>query len=238
MNGFELFRQLVRKLDPPKVDVAFDMKAEIEGFGKHVCSNFGQTARFFAILDTRVRDYALETGLAFPLESLASVMQRAADTDTAGRLDEAGVGLSDFAKVAEWIHKRESKLRARGGAGSGKGVDAMVYGVSSPEAPAQPPSFAPTAPESPPLDPWAGAAADPWAAAAPQPQAPAAAQPELDAWALDAFGKGKGKGEPRAPLQCYNCLREGHSQFLCPSGKGAEKAGQGPACGNCKGKGH
>ena len=38
-DGFELFRQLVRKLDPPKADVAFDMKAEIEGLGKRVCSN-------------------------------------------------------------------------------------------------------------------------------------------------------------------------------------------------------
>ena len=30
-DGFEMFRQLVRKLDPPKADVAFDFKAEIEG---------------------------------------------------------------------------------------------------------------------------------------------------------------------------------------------------------------
>ena len=43
-DGFELFRQLVRKLDPPKADVTFDMKADIEGLGKHVCANFGQTS--------------------------------------------------------------------------------------------------------------------------------------------------------------------------------------------------
>ena len=32
-DGFELFRQLVRKLDPPKADVAFDLKSDIEGLG-------------------------------------------------------------------------------------------------------------------------------------------------------------------------------------------------------------
>ena len=32
-DGFQLFRQLVRKLDPPKADVAFDLKTEIEGLG-------------------------------------------------------------------------------------------------------------------------------------------------------------------------------------------------------------
>ena len=58
-DGIELFRQLVRKLDPPKSDVAFDLETEIEGLGQHVCFNFGQTSRFLAMLDTRVRDYSL-----------------------------------------------------------------------------------------------------------------------------------------------------------------------------------
>ena len=56
----------MRKLDPPKADVAFDMKADIEGLGKHACSNFAQTARFLTMLDARVREYSLETGLVFP----------------------------------------------------------------------------------------------------------------------------------------------------------------------------
>ena len=76
-DRFELFRQLIRKLDPSKADVAFDMRAEMESLGKHVCSNFGQTARFLAMLDTRVHNYALEIGLTFPLDSLASIMRRA-----------------------------------------------------------------------------------------------------------------------------------------------------------------
>ena len=153
------------------------------------------------MLDTRVRDYALETGLTFPLESLASIMRRAVDTDTADRMDEAGVGLSSFAKDEEWIRKRESRLRARGGgAGAGKGPDAMVYGVAAAEAAAAPPGTAATAPESPLLDPWAGSAADTLAGAAQQQPVQATQppqQPEFDPSSLDAFGKGKGKGGVR-----------------------------------------
>ena len=139
------------------------MRAEIEGIGKHVCSNFGQTVRFMAMLNTRVRDYAMETGLVFPLDSLASVMRRTVDQDTTNRMHETGVDLADFRKVEEWVLKRESRLRARGGgAGAGKGPDAMVYGVAAVEAAGSAlPVNAATAPESPPQDLWAGSAADP-----------------------------------------------------------------------------
>ena len=78
-DGFELFRQLVRKLDPPKADVTFDLKSDIEGLGQHVFTNFQQTVRFLAMLDMRVRDYVLVTGQPFPEDSLASVMHRAVD---------------------------------------------------------------------------------------------------------------------------------------------------------------
>ena len=106
----------------------------------------------------------------------------------------------------------------------------MVFGMSAPEAPVPPPGFAATAPESPTLDPWAGAAADPWANAALTLQPPQLlTQPEADL-ALDAFGKGKGKaktdgGKGRGPLGCWNCFGEGHPSFSCPSAKGAGKAG-------------
>jgi hypothetical protein len=55
-DGFEMFRQLVRKLDPPKADVAFDLKAEIEVLGKHVCSNFAQCS------DSTLPDHARHSG--------------------------------------------------------------------------------------------------------------------------------------------------------------------------------
>ena len=227
-DGLELFRELVRKLDPPTADVAFDMKAGIEGLGKHVCANFGQASRFLTMLDARVRDYSLETGLTFPPDSLASIMRRVADIDTADRMDEAGVDISNFAKVEEWIRKREGRLRARGGAGTSKGPDAMVYGVAAAKAAAAaaaPPQGATaTVPASPTLDPWARGLADPWTGAAQQqPGAPAAApqQPQVDPWSLDALGKGKGKGSgDRGPMQCYNCLGYDHPQFLCTSAQG------------------
>ena len=167
------------------------------------------------MLDSRVREYSLETGLTFPADSLASILRRVADTDTADRMDEAGVDVSQFAKVEEWIRKREGRLRARGGAGA-KDSNAMVYGVTATEAAAAaapPQDAAVTAQVSPSLDPWAGGTADPWTGAAPQQQP--AQQPEYD-WTLDAFGQGKGKGGgERGPMQCYNCLGEGHPSFLC-----------------------
>ena len=102
-NGFELFRHPTRKIDPPQADLAFDLNTEIEGLGKHVCSNFAQTARFLQMLDQRVRDFVLETGEQFLLASFASVMRRAVDSDTADRMDEAGVDFKDFTKVEEFV---------------------------------------------------------------------------------------------------------------------------------------
>ena len=61
-NGFELFRQLSRKIDPPRADLAFGFKADIEGRGKLTCSIFAQTVRFLMMLGQRVRDFVLETG--------------------------------------------------------------------------------------------------------------------------------------------------------------------------------
>ena len=207
------------------------MKADIEGLSTHVCANFGQTSRFLTMLDARVRDYSLETGLTFPPDSLASIMRRVADTDIADRMDGAGVDISNFAKVEEWVRKREGRLRARGGAGTGKGPVAMVYGVAAAEAAAAaaaaPPQGATaTVPASLTLDPWAGGAADPWTGAAQQQPAQAAAplQPEVDYWSLDAFGQGKGKGGgDRGPMQCYNCLGYDHPQFICTSAKGGRQ---------------
>ena len=102
-------------------------------------------------------------------------MRRAVDPDTADRMDESNVPITHFRAVESFIKKRESRLRSRGAAPSaGKGPDAMVYGMSAPEAPAPQPGPAATVPESPLPDPWAGVAADLCARY----------------WVLDAFGKG------------------------------------------------
>ena len=84
-----------------------------------------QTARFLAMLNQRVRDFILKKGEQFPPDSLASIMRRAVDPDTADRMDEGGVDISVFGEVEAFIKKRENRLRSRH-VGPGKGPDAMV----------------------------------------------------------------------------------------------------------------
>ena len=107
------------------------------------------------MLDRRVRDFVLETGEEFSKDFLASIMRRAVDPDTADRMDESDVPANNFQAVDSFIRKRESSLRSQGTAPSGKGPDAMVYGMSPPEAPASQPRCAATSPEVPLADPWA-----------------------------------------------------------------------------------
>ena len=57
------------------------------------------------MLNQRVRDFVFETGEQFPLESLASIMRRAVYADTADRMDEGNVDISDFAAVDAFIKK-------------------------------------------------------------------------------------------------------------------------------------
>ena len=155
---------------------------EIEGLGKHVCSSFAQTARFLQMLDRCVRDFDLETGEQFPLDSLASVISRAVDSDPADRMEETGVDLKNFMKVEEFIKKRESRLRSRvGGAGRAKGPDAMVHGVAAAEAAAAPPGTSAAAAETPLLDPWACSAVT----------APARARPLVLGRLWQRYGQGQ-----------------------------------------------
>ena len=52
-NGFELFRQLNRRIDPPREDINFDLRTEIAGLGSHKCKDFRQTFRFIKMLEGR-----------------------------------------------------------------------------------------------------------------------------------------------------------------------------------------
>ena len=58
-NGFELFRKVVRKLDPPKSDNTFHLTNEIRGLGgTSVCKDFAQTCRFMLFFESRLQpDY-------------------------------------------------------------------------------------------------------------------------------------------------------------------------------------
>jgi len=57
---------------------------------------------------------------------------------------------------------------------------------------------------------------------------------------LDAFHKGKRKGEGEQPkvVECYGCFGKGHPQRLCPTPPGFAGKPGAESCGNCKGKGH
>ena len=90
-------------------------RQNIEGLGKNNCSSFAQTVRFLKMLDQRVRDFVLETGEEFPLDSLASIMRRAVDPGTADRMYVANVDLKDFNAVEGFIKKCENRLHGRGG---------------------------------------------------------------------------------------------------------------------------
>jgi hypothetical protein len=258
-NGFELYRRLVQKLDPPRADASFHLSNEIRGLGAgNLCKDFAHTVNFVKFLDTRMEEYQTETGETFSDSDAARVLSQAIDDATMGLVQDDGeLDLKDsregkaYAPVRAWILARDVKLKLRKHTRvrpATKGPDDMVYGVdvAQPQPlPGQaPPQTAPAA-----EDPWHAsiAAPDPWAtsSAAPPGEPSAAAwapQPEWQGGDLDAFGKGKGnkggKDQARAPLECYNCLGKGHPQRLCatPPGMGGKPGAS--ACEVCHGKGH
>ena len=79
------------------------MRTEIQGLGNHTCRDFGQTVRFVAIFDNRVKEYTVETSEVFPPDIVASVFSQAMGPDTADRLDDARLDINDLNKVEDWI---------------------------------------------------------------------------------------------------------------------------------------
>ena len=50
-NGFELWRLLNRKLDPPRADVSFHLINDIRKHARTLCASFEHTVRFIAFLE-------------------------------------------------------------------------------------------------------------------------------------------------------------------------------------------
>jgi len=142
-NGFELFRLLTQKLDPPRADCAFHLANELSSCAPPLpCEDFAQTVRFVKFFDQKQLDYTPETGEKFPDDDAARVLSQAIDEDTMGRVDDNDdISIETYLPVKTWILQREVKLKLRKNTRSGKGKnpDDMVYGVS-----AQPPSEAPS----------------------------------------------------------------------------------------------
>ena len=87
-NGFELFRKLIQKMDPPRADSAFHLANEIRGLGGvAVCNDFAKTVRFAKFLSQKMYDFTIETGETFPDSDAARAFSQAIDEDTMGRDD-------------------------------------------------------------------------------------------------------------------------------------------------------
>ena len=183
-NGFELFRLLAQKLDPPRADCAFHLANELRSCAPaQPCKDFAQTVQFVKYFDQKQLDFTTETGEMFPDSDAARVFSQAIDEDTMGRVDDhEDLSIETYAPVKAWILQREIKLRLRKNTrtSKGKGPDDMVYGVSA-APPAEAPAGAPAADQGP--DPWLSAASDPWSSPPGLPEAPAA----LLGWACCMF---------------------------------------------------
>ena len=219
-NGFELWRLLQRKLDPPRADVEFHLVNDIRKHARTSCANFDQAVRFIAFLESKRREFGVETGTSLDTTVLGEVLGAAMDEDTVGRIEDAGKSIKDYDDCKLFCENRHMRIQSRvAGKTLPKDKDSMVYGVDMPAPPATLTPSTPS-PETPPaanptppgIDPWASD--DPWNC---QPCAPEA-QPS-EQWHLDPFAKGKGKDRP--PMACYNSLGLGHPKALCPSPYGA-----------------
>ena len=178
-NGFELYRRVIRKIDPPKENDAFHMGKEIQGLGgKGTLKDFGQTCRILEFLEQKRKHFLLEIGTAVPLDDSARVLVSVVDKDTLGRLEDSKVSLEDYEKLVDRIRSREVNLRSRSARGaSAKDPNAMVYDVgegparfeintpvtssASSEAGSSQRSASPWTPPAGAQDPWQGAP-DPW----------------------------------------------------------------------------
>ena len=96
-NGFELYRRLVQKLDPPRADASFHLSNEIRGLGaSNLCKDFAHTVQFVKFLDSRMDEYRTETGEVFPDSDAARVLAQAIDEDEMGRVEDTeGLDLKD-----------------------------------------------------------------------------------------------------------------------------------------------
>ena len=131
-NGFELWRLLNRKLDPPRADFAFHWTNDLRKHARSNCSDFNQTVKFIAMLEGKRREFAAETGDVLDVVVLGEILGSAMDEDTMGRLEDAGTDIKDYEKVRLYAENRHVKNASRAaGKAIPKDSDKMVYGVEA-----------------------------------------------------------------------------------------------------------
>ena len=89
-NGFELWRLLNRKLDPPRADLVFHLTNDLRKHARTSCVDFGQTVRFIAMLEQKRREFQVETGEPLDPVVLGEILGAAIDEDTMSRIEDAG----------------------------------------------------------------------------------------------------------------------------------------------------
>ena len=97
---------LNRKLDPPRADLEYHMRNDLRRHAKANCTDFAQTVRFVAMLESKRREYQVETGSPLDPMVLAEILGSAMDEDTSGRLEDGNIDIKDYDKVRVWIENR------------------------------------------------------------------------------------------------------------------------------------
>ena len=157
-----------RKLDLPRADVEFHLINYIRKHARTSCANFEQTVRFIAFLESKRREFGVETGTSLDTTVLGEVLGAAMDEDTVGRIEDAGKCIKDYTECKIFCENRHMRMQSRlAGKTLPKDSDKMVYGVDmpAPSAALTPPQQAPepaaaASPDPPGIDPWASQ--DPW----------------------------------------------------------------------------
>ena len=61
-NGFESWRLLGRKVDPPRADIELHLTNDIRNHARTNCASFEQTVKAITFLESKTHEYGVETG--------------------------------------------------------------------------------------------------------------------------------------------------------------------------------
>ena len=112
-NGFELWRLLNRKLDPPRADVEFHFTNDIRKHARTYCTNFERTVRFATCLEVKKREFGVETSTNLDPTLLDEVLGAAMDVDTPGCIEDAGTSIKDHEACKIFCENRFTRMQSR-----------------------------------------------------------------------------------------------------------------------------
>ena len=238
--GFEVLRQLIRRLDPENPNLRVQLQSRIFMLVDHKCKNFKEVIDRLALITRLVNDMREQCVAPPDSETLATVLYNNMDAICIAELPLAKIGAEmrmpradRFEDLREYVMARQARERILMPQVPVK-MDMSVVATGA-EAAAAPSYYGEAVP--PPPAPWS-------------PEADRHLQPsmyhdpspgpwtEVPAAHLDAMKGRKGDGKDRKPLQCHDCDGVGHPFRSCTSVYGAkDKPGQ-SLCELCGGKGH